>query len=785
MLFKSTTGRNLFSIAACGVIAVVAASGVLFYSSYHAIRTESIEQMRQIARSEAVVVERDIGGTVHIVDSLDTVLSTMRQTGDADRARADKILTNMLAANANVLGTWTGWEPDAFDGKDKEFVNKDGHDQTGRYIPYWVRSGGQITHAALTDYTVAGAGDYYQIPFKTGKTTVIEPYLYAIDGKDVLMTSVAKPIVIDGKAVGVAGLDLSLQDTNKAFSQIRPMETGFISLVTAAGKIVSHPNAGLIGKSLSESGAETAGWDRLIANPGEEHEVTGQDGTASLAVAVPVKLTESSNWFAIVSVPKATLFAQLNTIMRAAAISTGVAAVLLGLAGWLIARRFVNRISNVIDETAGIAAGQLDVQISGVDACDEIGDLARSLKLLLEGNRHKAQLESEAEAGRIQQDQERAERTRLNQAQEADVKFAVGELALGLARLAEGDMTVTLERPFTPALDEARTNFNDSVVKLRSAMMSFSQNAQVIQAGADEIRSAADDLARRTEQQAASVEETAAALEQITTSVKDSTVRAEEAGSMVTRTKENAERSGQIVRRAVEAMHDIEQSSNSISNIIGVIDDIAFQTNLLALNAGVEAARAGEAGKGFAVVAQEVRELAQRSANAAKEIKALIISSGAQVKHGVDLVSQTGAVLNGIVEEVQQINQNVHAIVQSAREQSTGLQEINTAVNQMDQSTQQNAAMVEESNAASHTLATEVTVLSDRLAQFRLGVSSGAIGRNAAQHHGEQRPRAGQISLVQGGAAASPAHALKQKLTVAFGNGSSAVAAADRQWEDF
>ncbi|UVD60021.1 methyl-accepting chemotaxis protein (plasmid) [Rhizobium sp. Pop5] len=786
MLFKSTTGRNLFSIAACGVVAVVAASGVLFYSSYHAIRTESIEQMRQIARSEAVAVERDIGGTVHIVDSLDTVLSTMKQTGDADRARADKILTNMLEANTNVLGTWTGWEPDAFDGKDKEFVNKDGHDQTGRYIPYWVRSGGQITHAALTDYTVSGPGDYYQIPFRTGKTTVIEPYLYAIDGKDVLMTSVAKPIVIDGKAVGVAGLDLSLQDTNKAFSQVHPMETGFISLVTSAGKIVSHPNAGLIGKNLSEAGAETAGWEHLIANPGQEREVTGQDGTVSLAVVVPVRLAESSNWFAIVSVPKTTLFAHLDTIMRHAAISTGVAAVLLGLVGWLIARRFVSRISSVIDETAGIAAGKLDVRISGVDARDEIGDLSRSLEVLLEGNRQKAQLEAEAEAGRVQQDQERSERTRVAQAQEADVKFAVGELALGLARLAEGDMTVALEKPFTPALDEARTNFNESVVKLRSAMTSFSQNAQVIQAGADEIRAAADDLARRTEQQAASVEETAAALEQITTSVKDSTVRAEEAGSMVTRTKENAERSGQIVRSAVEAMHDIEQSSNSISNIIGVIDDIAFQTNLLALNAGVEAARAGEAGKGFAVVAQEVRELAQRSANAAKEIKALIISSGAQVKHGVDLVSQTGAVLTRIVEEVQQINQNVHAIVQSAREQSTGLQEINTAVNQMDQSTQQNAAMVEQSNAASHTLATEVTVLSDRLAQFRLDASSGAIGRHAgAQHHGEQRPRAAQISLIQRGAATSPAHALKQRLTTAFGNGSSATAAADRQWEDF
>ncbi len=778
MLFKSTTSRNIFSVAACGLVATIAASAVLFNRAYDEIRSASIERMRLIAKTEALGPEKTIGGTIHLIDALDSVLTTMKVTGEADRSRANAILRNLLADHPSILGFWTGWEKNAFDGNDEIYANSKGHDATGRFVPYWSRSGDTLSVAPLVDYAVPGSGDYYQIPFTQGRTAILEPYSYEVGGKAVLITSVSKPIIVDGKRVGVAGLDLSLDDTNKAMAAIRPMGTGLISLVTGAGKIVSHPDAALVGKSLADGGAQTAGWDALIASPGVEREITGADGAAHYALASPLALGEGNNWYAVVSVPKSTVMAQLDAMIREAIMITVAAAVLLSLAGWFIARRFIGRITNVIGETARIAGGDLGVTLKDAQAKDEIGDLSRSLQVLLENNREKERLEAAAAADRARQETERAERTRIAEAQEADVKFAVGELASGLARLSDGDMTVALRAPFIPALDEIRNNFNHSVEKLRAAMLSFSENANVIQTGADEIRSASDDLAKRTEQQAASVEETAAALEEITTSVKDSTLRAEEAGTMVGKTKENAERSGDIVRKAVDAMHGIEQSSQSISNIIGVIDEIAFQTNLLALNAGVEAARAGEAGKGFAVVAQEVRELAQRSANAAKEIKALIISSGEQVKHGVDLVSRTGEALAVIVREVQQIDGNVQAIVQSAREQSTGLQEINTAVNQMDQTTQKNAAMVEETNAASHTLATEVSSLSGRLAQFRLSETAVAGSTRAAAP-----PPAPRSSAPAAPAAPMPVRALKGKVAAAFGGG--AAAAVSNDWEEF
>ncbi len=314
------------------------------------------------------------------------------------------------------------------------------------------------------------------------------------------------------------------------------------------------------------------------------------------------------------------------------------------------------------------------------------------------------------------------------------------------------------------------------VIVIAHAKRQFGRRfAGQIGSGASEIARASDDLSQRTEQQAASLEETAAALDEITATVKKSAQGAVHARETVQSAMSGAAEGGEIVRDAVSAMGEIEKSATQIGNIIGVIDEIAFQTNLLALNAGVEAARAGEAGRGFAVVASEVRALAQRSAEAAKEIKTLISNSSRQVTTGVNLVDRTGEALRKIVQQVEQIDGLVSEIAASAQEQSAGLAQVNTAVNHMDQTTQQNAAMVEETTAASHALRTETSELQRLLGGFRIGEGAAQPPAPVAVAGPTSRP------------APSPAHRVTERLKRAYSPARAAAAAAPvaAEWDEF
>ncbi|MCC6918020.1 MAG: methyl-accepting chemotaxis protein [Alphaproteobacteria bacterium] len=349
----------------------------------------------------------------------------------------------------------------------------------------------------------------------------------------------------------------------------------------------------------------------------------------------------------------------------------------------------------------------------------------------------------------------------------------VGSLASGLKGLSAGDLTIRLNDAFSGQYEQLRSDFNHAAEQLQDTMRAVVVNASGIRTGAGEITQAADDLSKRTEQQAASLEETAAALDEITATVRKSAEGAKQAHTAVATTKANAEASGQVVQKTVAAMAEIEKSSKQISQIIGVIDEIAFQTNLLALNAGVEAARAGDAGRGFAVVASEVRALAQRSSDAAKEIKDLISASSQQVESGVKLVGEAGKALSDIAHHVTEVSDLVSGIAASAQEQSTALAEVNTAVNQMDQVTQQNAAMVEESTAASHSLNQETSELMALIGRFRTGADVVDIAPPAKRPAPAPLRPAGQTVTQQ------------KRRVVQFASGGAIAGADDADWQEF
>jgi methyl-accepting chemotaxis protein len=514
--------------------------------------------------------------------------------------------------------------------------------------------------------------------------------------------------------------------------------------------------------------------------------VTGNSGKAAMdgirSVAQEMTDTEATLLAERIGAAEAaTASAQFSTI--AGGIGMLVVAVLALL---LLNGGLVRPLRGMNAAMRTLAEGKTDLEVPGRGRKDEVGEMAEAVEVFRMAAISNRQLEAEADANRLKAEADRVRlTTEAEAAAQARLDTATSGLAAGLKRLAAGDLSFELNEPFSPDFEALRHDLNGAVDQLGQTLRAVAEATGSIDSGSQEISRGADDLSKRTEQQAASLEETAAALDQITANVANASRRAEEARKVAVQANASASQSGKVVSRAVDAMGRIEASSSEVSNIIGVIDEIAFQTNLLALNAGVEAARAGDAGRGFAVVAQEVRELAQRSAKAAKEIKDLIRTSSLEVENGVKLVSETGEALRSIEGYIVTVNQHMDAIATSAREQAVGLGEVNTAVNQMDQVTQQNAAMVEETSAAGATLAGESAKLRQLIGQFNLGAASPALATLALRRTAAEMAGAKGVTPARFSPRATPAGSALRSLSRPVAGAYAGTAAARDSWEEF
>jgi len=394
-----------------------------------------------------------------------------------------------------------------------------------------------------------------------------------------------------------------------------------------------------------------------------------------------------------------------RNVIIGAVIVTGLLIVALLIT---LVRAIATPLGSVTQVLGELGKGNLSVTVTASDRRDEVGALTIATQNL------------------------RDQLFAAERAKEEQADVIVASIGAGLSQLAEGDLTARIDANLAGKFAPLKQDFNRALEALQTAMAKVARATSGIHTGSNEIRQASDDLSRRTEQQAASLEETAAAMNQITATVKQTASDAGQANNQVAAARSDAEESRKIVRKAVEAMGGIERSSSEISEIISVIDGIAFQTNLLALNAGVEAARAGDAGKGFAVVASEVRALAQRSAEAAKDVKDRITASSEQVEAGVEMVGETGKALERIIGRITGISELVEGIAHGADQQSAGLTQVNTAVTEMDGVTQQNAAMVEEATAAARSLAGEADELAQQIGRFKLEAEGRARASRSA-----------------------------------------------------
>jgi methyl-accepting chemotaxis protein len=647
------------------------------------------------AHNAAKIKELAENGFTTVRSLAQTFEGMLRDGKLVSRKTALSMLRHVLSENKGLLGICCGWEPNAFDGKDAQFKNTAGHDSTGRFIPYYARSGGNISLSPLVDYDKPGAGDYYLKPVRTMKEQVIEPYVYEVDGKEVLMISLVAPILHNGRAVGIVAADISLENMNEIVGALSPYEVGYAALFSNNSTVVSHPDKALIGKQLS--GDKNSEIVETIKMGKENIQKTmSYDGSKEVIRAfAPFYLGKTKEpWSLMISVPVSKIMESAYDLQQSSFYLGLIAIIIAALIGFSFSNSITSPLLNAVLNLGKVTdGGDTTVEVSRdlLVRGDEIGSLSKAVQSLINQQKNQARLAS---------------------------------------LLAEGDWRQ--EAQVRSPKDELGKAFSLMIEQVNQALTGVRAASDEVDSGSGQISDASQSLSQGATESAASLEEISSSMTEIGSQTKLNAENATQANNIATETKNSAEAGNQKMLEMVSAMSAIEDSSKQIAKIIKVIDDIAFQTNLLALNAAVEAARAGRHGKGFAVVADEVRNLAGRSAKAAKETAEMIEDSIGKVDAGTQIAQGTEKALQEIVSHSVKVADLLGEIAAASNEQAQGIAQIGQGLEQIDKVTQQNTASAEETAAAAEELSGQARELTGLLVHFKLKEDSGSLSFAAA-----------------------------------------------------
>ncbi|MFY0612050.1 MAG: methyl-accepting chemotaxis protein [Hyphomicrobiaceae bacterium] len=718
---------TITSIVAASAAGIIVGSRSLEKASFQSLSAVAEGRRNQVQTYlERIASDLEItAGREDVADAVTSFTDAWQFIeGDATKTLQDRYITN----NPHPTGKKQLLDDGEHDGYDA--VHRMYHaglralqERNGYYDVFLINPKGDVVYTVFKELDYATNLD----TGKWSKTDLANIYRDVIKGgdpskvyfrdfrgygpsNDAPASFIAKAVVQRGEIVGVLVYQMPIDAITKILHNRTGLgQTGETLLMNKNGVLLVDSkvkNGGTALKTQIKSELLGQSTTKQIATG----DLTGYRGMTSAAAAVHVDFF-GVDWVVASLIDRNEAMAGV-AMMTNWILGVGVA---LFFGALLVSTWFARSIARPIDRIVArmkqLASGDTTFDLSKEIGEDEIGQIAQSLDIFRESAIEKSRLEKESERSRNAREAEKIEESR--QAQET-----MSTLGNGLGRLAQGDMNCQIAEPFVSHFDQLRLDFNEAVGKLHETMQSVQASTHAMASGTKEIASASQELASQTEINAANLEQTSSALFGIMATVKKTAEGAQQTQTAVSSAKSDAESGGAVALKAVDAMGRIEKSSSEISQIIGVIDEIAFQTNLLALNAGVEAARAGDAGRGFAVVASEVRALAQRSADAAKTITDLISTSSKEVGEGVQLVGQTGQALDRIVAKVSEIDQVVATIASDAREQADGVEGINQSISQMDQSTQKNAAMAGETTSACRSLSEESDRLEQVMAQF-------------------------------------------------------------------